>query len=339
MMSWSRAAIAACLTVAAAASGCVDLKKTYPEKRSFVLDVGAPPQEAPSKGALVLKINKFRVSPLFAGRAMVYRIADLQYESDFYDEWFVAPAALITQQAQRWLSASRGIQLVLLGLDHVDLYQIHGFDPATPIEETVRALDDVVRSGKARYVGFSNLSAWLAMKAIGYAEANGLARFQSAQVYYSIAGRDIEREIAPMAQSEGVAVLPWSPLAGGLLSGKFDPSKSGPEGARRSSFDFPPVDRDRLPRVLSALREVAGASGNSVARVALGWQLTRPFVTSVIIGAKTREQLLDNLAAADLELAPEQVRQLDEASALPNEYPGWMLAWQNRDPRGVVSQA
>ena len=226
-----------------------------------------------------------------------------------------------------------------LGLDYVDLYQIHGFDPATPIEETVRALDDVVRSGKARYVGFSNLAAWQAMKAIGYAEANGLARFQSAQVYYSIAGRDIEREIAPMAQSEGVAILPWSPLAGGLLSGKFDPNKSGPEGARRSSFDFPPVDRDRLPRVLSALREVAGASGHSVARVALGWQLTRPFVTSVIIGAKSREQLLDNLAAADLVLAPEHVRQLDDASALPNEYPGWMLAWQNRDPRGVVNKA
>jgi aryl-alcohol dehydrogenase-like predicted oxidoreductase len=226
-----------------------------------------------------------------------------------------------------------------LGLDYVDLYQIHGFDPATPIEETVRALDDVVRSGKARYVGFSNLSAWQAMKAMGYAEANGLARFQSAQVYYSIAGRDIEREIAPMAQSEGVAILPWSPLAGGLLSGKFDPNKTGPEGARRSSFDFPPVDRDRLPRVLSALREVAAASGNSVARVALGWQLTRPFVTSVIIGAKTREQLLDNLAATDLVLAPEHIRQLDDASALPNEYPGWMLAWQNRDPRGVVTKA
>src|SRR5689334_6499050 len=172
-----------------------------------------------------------------------------------------------------------------LRLDHVDLYQIHGFDPVTPIEETVRALDDVVRSGKARYVGFSNLPAWLASKALTFAEQNGLARFQSAQVYYSIAGRDIEREIAPMCLAEGVAILPWSPLAGGLLSGKFDPNKSGPEGARRSSFDFPPVDRDRLPRVLSALREVAAATGSSVARVALGWQLTRPFVTSVIIGA------------------------------------------------------
>ncbi len=226
-----------------------------------------------------------------------------------------------------------------LGLDHVDLYQIHGFDPVTPIEETVRALDDVVRAGKARYVGFSNLAAWQAMKAIAYAEAHGLARFQSAHVYYSIAGRDIEREIVPMATSEGVAILPWSPLAGGLLSGKFDPeAKAGPEGARRSSFDFPPVDRARLPRVLGALRTVAQATGVSVARVALAWHLTRPFVTSVIIGAKNREQLADNLAAADVKLAAEHVKLLDEASALPPEYPGWMLDWQNREPRGVQSR-
>jgi aryl-alcohol dehydrogenase-like predicted oxidoreductase len=233
--------------------------------------------------------------------------------------------------------ASIDHSLKRLGLEHVDLYQIHGFDPATPIEETVRALDDVVRSGKARYVGFSNLAAWHAMKAIAFAEAHGLARFQSAQVYYSLAGRDIEREIVPMAQSEGVAILPWSPLAGGLLSGKFDPSKQDPAGARRSSFDFPPVNRERLPRVLEALRAVASEADLSVARVALAWQLTRPFVTSVIIGAKTREQLLDNLAAADVRLRPEHVQRLDEASVLPSEYPGWMLDFQNREPRGVVA--
>jgi aryl-alcohol dehydrogenase-like predicted oxidoreductase len=223
--------------------------------------------------------------------------------------------------------------LTRLGLDHVDLYQIHGVDRLTPIEETVRALDDVVRSGKARYVGFSNLPAWLAMKAIGLAEARGLARFQSAQVYYSIAGRDIERELVPLAQSEGLAILPWSPLAGGLLSGKFDPDRPGPEGARRSQFDFPPVDRERLPRVLAALREVAGELGVSVARVALAWQLTRPHVTSVIIGAKTREQLRDNLAATEVALSPAQLERLDAASALPPEYPGWMVDWQNREPR------
>jgi aryl-alcohol dehydrogenase-like predicted oxidoreductase len=174
------------------------------------------------------------------------------------------------------------------------------------------------------------------MKSLAFAERYNLARFVSAQVYYSIAGRDIERELVPFAQAEGLAILPWSPLAGGLLSGKFDPDKPNPEGARRSSFDFPPVDRERLRKVLGALREVAGSTGHSVARVALAWVLTRPFVTSVIIGAKTREQLSDNLAAADLELTPDQIAKLDSASELPAEFPGWMLGWQNRDRRPAM---
>ena len=234
------------------------------------------------------------------------------------------------------IHASIDASLRRLGLDHVDLYQIHGYDPATPIEETVRALDAVVRSGKVRYVGFSNLPAWVASRALTFARENGLARFQSAQVYYSIAGRDIEREIAPMCLAEGVAILPWSPLAGGLLSGKFDPEKKGPSDARRASFDFPPVDMGRLPRVLGALRTVSEATGASVARVALAWHLTKPFVTSVIIGAKKKEQLVDNLAAAELRLSDEHTKLLDEASALPSEYPGWMVEFQNaRDPRGV----
>ncbi|HET7539909.1 MAG TPA: aldo/keto reductase [Polyangiaceae bacterium] len=224
-----------------------------------------------------------------------------------------------------------------LGLDYVDLYQIHGFDPVTPIEETIRALDDVVRSGKARYVGFSNLPAWLASHAVTFAEQNGLARFQSAQVYYSIAGRDIEREIAPLCQARGLAILPWSPLAGGLLSGKFDPDKKGPADARRAAFDFPPVEMQRLPGVLAALRQVAEQTGTSVARVALAWQLSKPFVTSIIIGAKRVEQLEDNLAATELKLTKEQLAALDAASALPPEYPGWMVQFQNaRDPRGTV---
>ncbi|MEO7112659.1 MAG: aldo/keto reductase, partial [Polyangiaceae bacterium] len=220
-----------------------------------------------------------------------------------------------------------------LKLDYVDLYQIHGLDIDTPLEETMRALDDVVRSGKVRYVGFCNLSAWQAMKANAYAERWNLSRFVSAQVYYSIAGRDIEREIVPLAKEEGLAILPWSPLAGGLLSGKFDPDKPGPEGSRRTAFDFPPVDKDRLRKVLPVLREVSTATGLSVARIALAWQLTKPFVTSVIIGAKTKDQLVDNLAAADAELAPEHIAKLDAASELPAEYPGWMLGWQNRDRR------
>jgi aryl-alcohol dehydrogenase-like predicted oxidoreductase len=226
-----------------------------------------------------------------------------------------------------------------LGLDHVDLYQIHGLDPVTPIEETIRALDDVVRAGKARAVGWSNLPAWVAAGALSWASHRGLTRFESAQVYYSIAGRDIEREIVPLCRAEGLAILPWSPLAGGLLSGKFDPEKKGPADARRASFDFPPVNMERLPRVLAALREVADAHGVSVARVALAWLLTRPFVTSVIIGAKRPEQLADNLAATELgpRLSAEQLGALDRASALPPEYPGWMIEFQNaRDPRGTT---
>jgi aryl-alcohol dehydrogenase-like predicted oxidoreductase len=152
-------------------------------------------------------------------------------------------------------------------------------------------------------------------------------------MYYSIAGRDIEREIVPLAQDQGIAILPWSPLAGGLLSGKFDDQKKGPEGSRRASFDFPPVDHDRLPKVLDALREVAKQSDLSVARVALAWILTRPFVTSIIIGAKNRQQLGDNLAAVDVKLSPEQVARIEAASALPPEYPGWMVGWQNREGR------
>jgi aryl-alcohol dehydrogenase-like predicted oxidoreductase len=222
-----------------------------------------------------------------------------------------------------------------LRLDYIDLYQIHGVDLATPLEETMRVLDDLVRAGKVRYIGYCNLQAWQAMKANAYAEAHDLARFVSAQMYYSIAGRDIEREVVPLAQDQGLAILPWSPLAGGLLSGKFDLEKPGPEGARRTTYDFPPVDHERAKNVLKALRSVSAAMGISVSRVALAWLLTRPFVTSVIIGAKTKEQLIDNLAAVDVELSAEHVVQLDAASALPAEYPGWMVTRQDRDRRPV----
>jgi len=220
-----------------------------------------------------------------------------------------------------------------LGLDHVDLYQIHGVDRDTPIEETVRALDDVVQAGKARYVGFSNLPAWSAMKALAHADRWGLARFQSAQVYYSIAGRDIERELVPLAADQGLGLLAWSPLAGGLLSGKFDLEHPGPAGARRSRFDFPPVDRPRGARILEAMRRTSAETGASMARIGLTWLLTRPFLTSVIVGARTLDQLEDDLAATDLPLAPEQVSRLDSVSALPPEYPGWMVEFQHREPR------
>jgi aryl-alcohol dehydrogenase-like predicted oxidoreductase len=225
-----------------------------------------------------------------------------------------------------------------LKMDYVDLYQIHGVDIDTSIEETMSALDTVVRLGKVRYIGFCNLPAWYAMKAIAFAEEMGMPSFVSAQMYYSAASRDIEREVVPMAMDMNLAILPWSPLAGGLLSGKFDLEKPGPEGARRTKFDFPPVDKERTKIVLKALRFVAEAMGISIARVAIAWLLTRPFVSSVIIGAKTREQLMDNLAASDVQMASEHITRIDAASALPPEYPGWMVTWQNRDRHPQTQQ-
>ena len=218
-----------------------------------------------------------------------------------------------------------------LRTDHVDLYQIHGFDPVTPLEETLEALQDLVQLGKVRYIGFCNLPAWRVMKALAISARRGWSSFVSAQMFYAIAARDIERELVPLAQEEGLAILPWSPLAGGLLSGKFRPGESGPEGARRSQFDFPPVDKPRAFSCVDAMRPMAAAHGVSVARVALAYLLHKPFVTSVIVGAKTVEQLSDNLAAPGLALSGEEMAELDEVSALPREYPGWMVERQRQD--------
>jgi len=225
-----------------------------------------------------------------------------------------------------------------LGLDHIDLYQIHGNDPVTPLEETLRALDDLVREGLVRYIGCSNWAAWKIAKAVGISEHAGRSRLETVQSYYSIAGRDLEREIVPMMASEGVGLLVWSPLAGGLLSGKFDRESAGPQGARRTSFDFPPVDKERAWPVIDAMREVGAAHGVSVARVALAYVLAKPFVTSVIIGARNTEQLEDNIAASDLKLTDEDMAKLDAVSELPAEYPGWMLGRQGggRVPRDFV---
>jgi aryl-alcohol dehydrogenase-like predicted oxidoreductase len=218
-----------------------------------------------------------------------------------------------------------------LGLDHIDLYQIHGVDQVTPMDETLRALEDLVRSGKVRHIGVSNHAAWQIMKALGISEQQGWNRFQSIQAYYSIAGRELEREIVPVALDQGLSVLVWSPLAGGLLSGKFSEAAAGPDGARRSTFDFPPVDRPRAFRCVDAMRPIAQAHGVSVARVALAWVLQRPSVTSVIIGAKSLEQLKDNLAAAELQLSEAERTTLEEVSRLPREYPGWMFERQTAD--------
>jgi len=225
-----------------------------------------------------------------------------------------------------------------LQTDHIDLYQIHGTDTVTPIDETLRALDDLVRQGMVRYIGVSNWAAWKIAKALGRSEAHGYARFETLQAYYSIAGRDLERELVPMLTEEKLGLMVWSPLAGGLLSGKFGPGANTPEGARRVAFDFPPVDKDRAWPIVEAMREIGKGHDVSVARVALAWLLAKPHVMSVIIGAKTTEQLDDNLAAADLTLTAEEIARLDAASELSPEYPGWMLQRQggSRRPRAFV---
>jgi aryl-alcohol dehydrogenase-like predicted oxidoreductase len=223
-----------------------------------------------------------------------------------------------------------------LQVDHIDLYQIHGRDPFTPLEETLDALTDCVRAGKVRYLGLCNLSAWEITKSLWIADKKNLARFESLQMYYSVAGRDIEREIVPLAQDQNLAIMPWSPLAGGLLSGKFS-RDSSPEGARRATLDFPPVDRERAFNVIDVMRPIAADNLVSVAQVALAWLLAQPHVTSVIVGAKSEEQLLDNIAATGLGLSTEQIKAIDEASKLPSEYPHWMLTRQSADRLGQVN--
>lgn len=226
-----------------------------------------------------------------------------------------------------------------LQLDHVDLYQIHGFDPATPMEEALRALDDLVRQGHVRYIGVSNWAAWQIAKALGISERLGLARFESLQAYYTLASRDLEREIVPMLTSERVGLMVWSPLAGGFLSGKYSRDGAGEAGARRTGFDFPPVDKARGFDCIDAMRPMAEARGVSVAQIALAWLLHQRAVTSVIVGAKRIDQLDDNIAACTVRLDADELAILDEVSALPPEYPGWMLERQGGYRRQQLADA
>jgi aryl-alcohol dehydrogenase-like predicted oxidoreductase len=225
-----------------------------------------------------------------------------------------------------------------LQTDHIDLYQVHANDMITPMEETLRALDTLVQQGKVRYIGCSNWPAWRIAKANGICELKNLARFDTLQAYYSIAGRDLEREIAPLLESEKVGLLVWSPLAGGLLSGKFSRSNQKPADSRRTNFDFPIVDKERTWRILDVMAPIAKAHGCSPARVSLAWLLAKSVVTSVIIGAKRAEQLQDNLAAIELALTADELKRLDEVSALPPEYPGWMSPFQNADRLEAVDR-
>ncbi len=220
--------------------------------------------------------------------------------------------------------------LARLEMDYIDLYQIHGFDALTPLEETLEALDRLVKSGKVRYIGCSNLAAWHIMKSLGISAERRLSSFISLQAYYTIAGRDLEREIVPLLTDQGLGLMVWSPLAGGLLSGKYS-RKAGAKEGRRVNFDFPPVDKDRAFDIIDVMQDIAGGKKATVAQIALAWLLHQPWVTTVIIGANTPQQLTDNLNSADVILTDEELGRLDEVSKLPPEYPGWMIERQGAD--------
>jgi aryl-alcohol dehydrogenase-like predicted oxidoreductase len=210
-----------------------------------------------------------------------------------------------------------------LNTDYIDLYQIHRSDPLTNVEDTLRALDDLVRAGKVRYIGCSNLPAWQLMKALAVSQQQHLERFRCTQSYYSLVGRELEREMIPLLKDQRVGLLVWSPLAGGFLSGKFSRDSSDP-AARRANFDFPPVNKEHGFSVVDVIKTVAGRHGVSVAQIALAWLLAKDAVTSVIIGARSLPQLEDNLKAIDLVLTDDDRRMLDEVSSLTPEYPAWM---------------
>jgi aryl-alcohol dehydrogenase-like predicted oxidoreductase len=220
-----------------------------------------------------------------------------------------------------------------LNTDYIDLYQIHRYDPITGLDDTLRALDDLVRAGKVRYIGCSNLAAWQMMKALGISREQRLERFRCTQSYYSLAGRDVEREIIPLLKDQGLGLLVWSPLAGGFLSGKFTRAGSAGAGvaARRATFDFPPINKDRAFDIVDVLATVAKRHGVTVAQVALAWPLAQETVTSVIFGARSMAQLEDNLKASDITLTAEDLAALDDVSRLPAEYPAWMDTALPRD--------
>jgi aryl-alcohol dehydrogenase-like predicted oxidoreductase len=217
------------------------------------------------------------------------------------------------------------LSLKRLKTDFIDLYQIHSYDPLTPLEETLETLNDLVKSGKVRYIGASNMAAWQLMKALDYSTYNKVAKFVSLQAYYTVAGRDLERELIPLLNDQKLGLLVWSPLAGGLLSGKYSRDEQNKEGGRRANFDFPPVNKDRVFDIIDVLQPMAEEKGTSVAQLSLAWLLHQPAVTSVIIGANKIEQLHDNLKAIDVQFTSEDLEKLQEVSQLPEEYPGWML--------------
>ncbi len=229
------------------------------------------------------------------------------------------------------IAIMREVELSLkrLGTDYIDLYQVHNYDYTTPLEETMRALDDLVRQGKVRYIGLSNFAGWQIAKADGIAKHLGTEKFCSAQSSYSLVGRELERDIIPATIDLGLGNLIYSPLAGGFLSGKY--TRENQETGRRTHFSYPPVDETQGLAVLDAVGEIAAQKDASVAQVSLAWLLHKPGVTSAIIGARKEAQLVDNLGAVNIELSADEMKKLDRASALMPEYPGYLAALERGD--------
>jgi aryl-alcohol dehydrogenase-like predicted oxidoreductase len=246
-----------------------------------------------------------------------------------------------TGSSYRHLMSAAEASLKRLNTDYIDLYQLHIPDPITPLEETLRALEDLVRQGKVRYVGYSNFSAWKAAKMVGIQKQHNYSPFVAAQMYYSLIGRDLEYEVVPFVEDAGIGVLVWSPLAGGFLSGKYTRENPNPEGARLNEFKLPPIDVERGYDVVEVTRQIAQDHGASPAQVAIAWILTKPFISSVIVGANKMHQLEDNLRAADLTLSAAEIDQLNTLTAPQPLYPGWMqgLGWDAKIKSAIYGDA
>ncbi|AKO97827.1 putative oxidoreductase [Marinovum algicola DG 898] len=267
------------------------------------------------------------VSEEMLGQALGARRQDVLIATKVYNTMTTGPNDLGTSR----LAIMREVEASLkrLGTDYIDLYQVHNFDITTPLEETLRALDDLVRQGKVRYIGLSNFAGWQIAKANGMARLLGTERFCSAQSYYSLVGRELEREILPAAMDLGLGTFIWSPLASGFLSGKY--TRDSEASGRRANFDYPPIDKDQGFDIVDVLTDIAETKAASVAQIALAWLLHKPGVTSVIVGARKEAQLVDNLGAANIALSEEEMARLDTVSALKPEYPGYLPTWRRGD--------
>jgi aryl-alcohol dehydrogenase-like predicted oxidoreductase len=218
-----------------------------------------------------------------------------------------------------------------LQMDHIDVLYVHGVDPKTPVGEIVRSLNDIVLTGKVRYVAVCNWPAWMVMKALGIADKHGWNKFVGLQYYYSLAGRDIEREVLPLALDQNLGVMPWSPLAGGFLSGKYTRNNEKAGDSRRDNFDFPPVNKEKAYDIIDVIGEIGKQHDVSAAQIALAWIRLQKGVTSTIIGAKRVDQLHDNIKSTEVVLSTDELARINEVSALPKEYPGWMVERQGAD--------